>query len=200
MRNNKGPNELELLEAAVAGDDDAFGKLIAPHIPSLKRFIGRMVYSAENTDDVLQVTMLNAWQGLESFEGRSQLSTWLYRIAKNAAFTFLGRRSKLLRREISVSDLSPEGDVDWEGLVQAGHLDTPDGKLEEKQLLARLIKVEARLPPELAETYRLRYFGELSYQGIAQQLGIPIGTVRSRINRARRALDQLPRRKRNRGL
>lgn len=200
MRNHKNENELELLDAAVSGDDDAFGKLIAPHIPSLKRFIGRLVCSPENTDDVLQVTMLQAWQGLDRFERRSQLSTWLYRIAKNAAFTFLARRNKLISREIPVSELSTEGDADWDGLVQAGHLDTPDGKLEEKQLLAHLIKVEARLPPELAETYRLRYFGELSYQEIAQQLGIPIGTVRSRINRARRALDQLPRRKRNRGL
>lgn len=200
MRNHKNQNELELLEAAISGDNDAFGKLIAPYIPRLKRFIGRLVYSPENTDDVLQLTMLQAWQGLDSFEGRSQLSTWLYRIAKNAALTFLGRRSKLTSREIPISGLSAEGDADWDGLVQAGHLDTPDGKLEEKQLLARLIKVEARLPAELAETYRLRYFGELSYQEIAQQLGVPIGTVRSRINRARTALDQLPRRKRNRGL
>lgn len=195
MRNLKNQNELKLLEAAVAGDDDAFGKLIAPYVPSLKRFIGRMVYSPENTDDVLQVTMLKAWQGLDSFEGRSQLSTWLYRIAENAAITFLGRRSKLLRLEISISDLSPEGEVDWDGLIQAGHFDTPDGKLEEKQLWEQLIKVEERLPAELAETHRLRYLGELSYQEIAQQLGIPIGTVRSRINRARTALNQLPRRK-----
>lgn len=93
MRNHKNENELELLDAAVSGDDDAFGKLIAPYIPSLKRFVGRLVSSPE------------------------------------------------------------------------------------KQLLARLIKVEARLPPKLAETYRLRYFGELSYQGIAQQVGIQVGAV-----------------------
>ena len=195
MRNHKNQNELELFEAAVAGDNDAFGKLIAPYIPSLKRFVGRLAYSPENTDDVLQVTMLKAWQGLAGFEGRSQFSTWLYRIAENAAITFLVRRSKLTSREIPISGLSTEGDSDWDRLVQAGHLDTPDGKLEEKQLLEHLVKVEARLPPELAETYRLRYLGELSYQEIAQQLGIPIGTVRSRINRARTALDQLPRRK-----
>lgn len=197
MENHKSQNDLELTDAAVAGDDDAFGKLIAPYLPSLKRFVGRLLYSQENTDDVLQVTMLKAWQGLHSFEGRSQFSTWLYRIAENASLTFLERRRKLLSREISVSDLSTDGETDWDGLVQAGHFDTPDGRLEEKQLLEQLLKAEQDIPPELAETYRLRYLGELSYQEIAQQQGIPIGTVRSRIHRARKALNQLPRRKMN---
>ena len=188
-------NEKVLLAAAKAHDGDAFGKLLAPYLPGLKRHIGRRVYQPENVDDVLQQTLLKAWQGLKGFEGRSQLSTWLYRIAENAANSYLQNRMTRTRREISISDLSPDGYFDWEGLAQAGHLDTPDGRLEEKQRLDSLLEVDARLPPEMAETYHLRYWEQMSYQEIAEKLGVPIGTVRSRINRVRIALGQLHHRK-----
>lgn len=191
MFGHNNENETELIAKAKAQDGNAFGKLLAPYLPGLKRHIGKRVYQPENIDDVLQQTLLKAWQGLKGFEGRSQLSTWLYRIAENAANSYLQKRMTRTCREISISDLSPDGCIDWESLAQAGDLDTPDGWLEEKQRLDSLLKIDARIPPEMAETYRLRYWAQMSYQEIAEKLGIPIGTVRSRINRVRIALGQL---------
>ena len=188
-------NEKELLAAAKAGDGNAFGKLLGQYEYRLKRQIGRWLRRPEDVEDVLQQTLLNAWQGLEGFEGRSQLSTWLYRIAENASNSYLQKRKTHSCHEVSISGLFPDGCVEWEGLAQVGHFDTPDGRLEEKQRLDSLIKVNASLPPEMAETHRLRYWEQMSYQEIAATLGVPIGTVRSRINRMRIALGQLHDRK-----
>lgn len=195
MATKSNENEKELLAAAKAGDGNAFGKLLGQYEYRLKRQIGRWLRRPEDVEDVLQQTLLKAWQGLKGFEERSLLSTWLYRIAENASNSYLKTHTTRTRIEASLSDLFPEGCVDSESLPQAGHLDTPEGRLEEKQRLDSLIKVNASLPLEMAETYRLRYWEQMSYQEIAEMLGVPIGTVRSRINRMRIALGQLHGRK-----
>ncbi len=171
----------ELVRLAQHGDARAFEALVVKYQRRVARHVARYVKRAGDVEEVVQDVFLRAYRGLASFKRESSFYTWLYRIAKNTSFSFVTRQSKL----VVLQDDSPHG----EGL-QAEELQGSNDEDPERLLLARQISetvnhAMTRLQPELAEALLLYEVEGKPYKEIAQMLAVPIGTVRTRIFRAR---------------
>ena len=173
----------ELVRAAAKGNTLAFEELVRLHEKKVYALALRMCGNSEDAADVAQEAFLSAWRGLPSFRGEAGFSTWLYRLASNAAIDQL-RRGKRQREEASLDD----GDLP---------LDVPDRQPGPQEAVesAELQRAVADGLRELSEDHRqillLREYQGLSYDEIAQALEVDLGTVKSRISRARRALRKI---------
>jgi RNA polymerase sigma-70 factor (ECF subfamily) len=161
---------------AQSGDERAFQALVVKYQRRLARHVARYVRRASDVEEVVQDAFLRAYRGLAAFRGESSFYSWLYRIATNAAFSFL-------KRPAPAEVAAEERDEPFEPGVS-------DDQNPERVLLARQIgdaveRAMTRLQPELAEALVLYEVEGKSYREIAQMLGTPIGTVRTRIFRAR---------------
>lgn len=171
----------ELVRAAAGGDEDAFAQLVALHEKKVYNLALRMCGDPEDAWDAAQEAFLSAWRGLPSFRGEAGFSTWLYRLASNAAIDQL-RRNRRQREEAS---------------LDAGEMDTPDQSPGPQEAAegSELQRAVADGLASLSEDHRrillLREYQELSYDEIAQTLDMDLGTVKSRISRARRALRKI---------
>lgn len=177
--------DLELVELAQTGDMRAFDTLVTRYKRRLIRYLSPMIRDLGDTEDVVQETFIKAYMGLNSFRGDSSFSTWLFRIGINTAKRSLaqsGRRFLDLQVEHSDQEGSQqrfEGQPDF---------DTPEARLETKQILNLLDEAMDELPEEQRTSLVLRELEGLSYEEIAEQMHCPVGTVRSRIHRARDAI------------
>lgn len=177
--------DLELVELAQTGDMRAFDTLVTRYKRPLIRYLSTMIRDLGDTEDVVQETFIKAYMGLNSFRGDSSFSTWLFRIGINTAKRSLaqsGRRFLDLQVEQSDKEGSQqrfEGQPDF---------DTPEARLETKQILNLLDEAMDELPEEQRTSLVLRELEGLSYEEIAEQMHCPVGTVRSRIHRARDAI------------
>ena len=173
----------ELVRAAAGGDEEAFAQLVALHEKKVYNLALRMCGNPEDAADAAQDAFLAAWKGLPNFRGEAGFSTWLYRLTSNAAIDQL-RKGKRQREEASLDD----GDLP---------LDVPDRQPgpQEAAESAELQRAVADGLRELSEDHRqillLREYQGLSYDEIAQALEVDLGTVKSRISRARRALRKI---------
>jgi RNA polymerase sigma-70 factor (ECF subfamily) len=168
----------DLLARARAGDRAAFDALVAEHLPQVWRVVFRVLRHHEDTEDVVQETFLTAYRGLAGFREESSLSTWLHRIAVSRALNHRQRASEKLRRASRSLD---EPDAPVAASTAPSALRT----LESKELLRRLAACLDQLPPAWRAVLALRDAESLSYDEIARTLGIALGTVRSRLARAR---------------
>jgi RNA polymerase sigma-70 factor (ECF subfamily) len=172
--------DAELVRLAQAGDARAFEALIVKHQRRIARHVARYVRRAADVEDVVQESFIRAYRGLASFRGESGFYTWLYRIATNAAMSFVKRT----RGPVLQDDLGEErGDGPFEPGVSDG--ENPERTLMAKQISETVERALARLQPELAEALLLYEVEGKPYREIAKMLSIPIGTVRTRIFRAR---------------
>ena len=172
--------EAELLRRARAGDPAAFEQLVTPCEHTVWRVCARMMGSAEDAADAMQEAMLKAWQSLGGYRGEAELSTWLYRIAVRCCLDAL--RRKKARPSESLEELG-EG-----GFVPADPSDTPERAALRNEKRAMLRAALETLPEELrVPLVRSAVAGE-SYEAVAAAMGLPVGTVKSRISRARAAL------------
>lgn len=176
----------ELVKRVQKGDQAAFDLLFARYQSKVQNIISRYVRDSEEVKDVAQEAFIKAYRALPRFRGDSQFYTWLYRIAINTAKNHLVARSRR----------PPSADVDAE---LADHrddadalrdLETPDRALSRDQLEKVIRRALSDLPDDLRSALTLREFDGLSYEQIAQVLECPVGTVRSRIFRAREFIDQ----------
>ena len=171
----------ELVRAAAKGRTDAFEELVRLHEKKVYALTLRMCGNPEDARDAAQEAFLSAWRGLPSFRGEAGFSTWLYRLASNAAIDQL-RRNRRQREEAS---------------LDAGEMDTPDQSPGPQEAAegSELQRAVANGLASLSEDHRrillLREYQELSYDEIAQTLDMDLGTVKSRISRARRALRKI---------
>ncbi|MDO8347256.1 MAG: RNA polymerase sigma factor RpoE [Rugosibacter sp.] len=173
-----------LVERVQAGDKQAFGLLVTKYQRKLARLISRMVRDSAEVEDIVQESFIRAYRALPSFRNDSAFYTWLYRIGVNTAKNWLmthGRRAQLTH---SVDD-EAEGQGDVELLHNA---ETPERLLMTKELGDTVNAAVERLPEELRTAITLREIEGLSYEEIAKVMDCPIGTVRSRIFRARDAI------------
>jgi len=181
--------DLQLVERAVAGDQRAYELLVIKYQRRIERLIGRMVRDVDLVQDIAQETFLRAYRALHQFRGDAQFYTWLYRIAVNTAKKTLVD----LKRDplITESALRGASDDDDETSVMTRELssdDTPETILAAQEVAQAVNAALQALPEELRQAVTLREIEGLSYEEIAQAMGCPIGTVRSRIFRAREAI------------
>ena len=180
-------SDAPLVARAVAGDHKAFEMLVIKYQRRVQRLIGRMVRDVDLVEDISQETFIRAYRALAQFRGEAQFYTWLYRIAVNTAKKALMD----LKRNPTVSENSFKSDDDDETSFLENELtssETPDAVLASKEIAQIINAALEALPEELRQAITLREIEGLSYEEISEAMDCPIGTVRSRIFRAREAI------------
>ena len=180
-----------LVQRTLAGDQRAFEMLVVKYQRRVERLIGRMVRDTDLVPDIAQETFIRAYKALGQFRGEAQFYTWLYRIAVNTA----KKQLLELKRDplVTLSALKSQDDDETSGNEyelngQVADAETPEALLASKEIAQAVNEAMEALPKELGQAIALREIEGLSYEEIAQALDCPIGTVRSRIFRAREAI------------
>lgn len=175
-----------LVERVKQGDQRAFALLVAKYERRVQRLLSRLVRDTAEIEDVTQEAFIKAYRALPQFRGESAFYTWLYRIAINTAKNYLATKS---RRPVTVGEFQGPDDGEF---LELGDVvednNTPDAVLHSRQVAEVVNAAIEALPEDLKAAITLREIEGLSYEEIAQAMDCPIGTVRSRIFRAREAI------------
>jgi RNA polymerase sigma-70 factor (ECF subfamily) len=170
--------ERELLERARRGDRAAFAALVRPHLDSVRRFAFSFCGNWSDADDLAQDALVKAYRSIGSFEGRASLSTWLYTLSRSVFID--ARRSRLGHEREREHELDDQREVD------AG--DSQEELVVQKDEVERLWRAVHALEPEFRIPVVLCDIEGMSYEQVATIEGVPIGTIRSRLSRARNKL------------
>ena len=179
------PTDQQLVIRVQKGDKRAFDLLVLKYQYKVQAIVGRFVRDRDEVADVTQEAFIKAYRALARFRGDSQFYTWLYRIAVNTAKNYLVSRSRR----------PPSSDVDvadaeyYAGNERLKDVDTPENQLFRDELEAVINDAMELLPDDLRTAVTLREYEGLSYEDIASVMDCPVGTVRSRIFRARESID-----------
>lgn len=174
-----------LVEQAQRGDKHAFELLVSKYQRKLARLLGRFIRDPVEVEDVAQETFIKAYRALPSFRGDSAFYTWLYRIGINTAKNYL---VALGRRAPTTTEFNSEEAEGFEEGEQLRDINTPESAMMSKEIARTVGETMEQLPEELRDAIALREIEGLSYEDIAAIMNCPIGTVRSRIFRAREAI------------
>ena len=174
-----------LVERVQAGDQQAFGVLVAKYQRKLMRLVMRLVRDPAEAEDVTQEAFIKAYRALPNFRGESAFYTWLYRIGVNAAKNWLIANG---RRTPTATAVDNEEAESYEAGDLLRDVDTPERMMMTKQIGETVNAAMEKLPDDLRTAITLREIDGLSYEEIANAMKCPIGTVRSRIFRAREAI------------
>jgi RNA polymerase sigma-70 factor, ECF subfamily len=185
-----GPNDSDLLlvERTLAGDQRAFELLVIKYQSRIQRLIGRMVRDVDLVEDIAQETFIRAYRALHQFRGDAQFYTWLYRIAVNTAkksLMELKHTPSVLEGSFHSSD---DEDETSQPKIEPTTDETPESVLAAKEIAGVVNAAMEALPEDLRQAVTLREIEGLAYDEIAVIMNCPIGTVRSRIFRAREAI------------
>ncbi len=176
----------QLVARVQKGDLRAFDVLVLKYQHKIFSLISRYVHDADEVQDVAQEAFIKAYRALPRFRGDSAFYTWLYRIAINTAKNYLVARS----RRPPGSDVEIDDAEYFEGGAALREIETPESALFGEELKQVVDRAIAELPDDLRTAVTLREFDGLSYEDIAEIMDCPVGTVRSRIFRAREAIDR----------
>jgi len=181
-----GENELdlELVKRVQRGEKSAFDLLVLKYQHRIGAVIGRFVPDHAEAQDIAQESFMCAYRALQNFRGDAQFYTWLYRIAVNTAKNHL----VAMKRRPPTSDVEVDDAEHFTGARMQDN-DTPEHELLREEIAREVSQTVAALPEELRQAITLREVEGLSYEEIAETMDCPIGTVRSRIFRAREAID-----------
>ena len=180
--------DFQLVERTVAGDQRAYELLVIKYQRRIERLIGRMVRDTDLVQDIAQETFIRAYRALHQFRGEAQFYTWLYRIAVNTAKKALldmKRNPVMYEGAMRGNDDSDETSRFERELISE---ETPETVLAAREIAQAVNAAMAALPEDLRQAVTLREIEGLSYEEIATAMECPIGTVRSRIFRAREAI------------
>ncbi len=175
----------ELVQRAQKGDKRAFELLAAKYQRKLIRLLSRLIRDPAEVEDVAQEALIKAYRALPGFRGDSAFYTWLYRIGVNTAKNHLVSQG---RRPPTATEFNSDEAETFEGGEALRDINTPENALLSKQIAATVQSAMEALPEELRTAITLREIEGMSYEDIASAMNCPIGTVRSRIFRAREAI------------
>ncbi len=178
------PSDLLLVQRVQKGEKGAFDLLVRKYQHKVVSLVGRFVRTPEEAEDVAQEAFVKAYRALANFRGDSAFYTWLYRIAVNTAKNHLVAQG----RRVSIVDVETEDAEQFASADGLREYDTPEGLLLSRELAEYINRALTALPEDLRMAVTLREFEGLSYDEIAQVMECPVGTVRSRIFRAREAI------------
>jgi RNA polymerase sigma-70 factor (ECF subfamily) len=176
----------ELVARVQQGEKRAFDVLVQRYQYKIIKLISRYVHDPNEALDISQEAFLKAYRALPGFRGDSAFYTWLYRIAINTAKNYLVAQG----RRPPGSDIDAQDAEQFNGQSSLKEYETPERLLLKDEIEATVYEAIEELPEDLRTAITLREFEGMSYEEIAQTMGCPIGTVRSRIFRAREAIDK----------
>lgn len=179
-------NDQQLVQRVQKGDKSAFDLLVLKYQHRVLKLVSRFVSDAAEAQDVAQEAFLKAYRALPSFRGDSAFYTWLYRIAINTAKNALVAN----RRRPVDFDLDLQDPEQYDRQARLKDVDTPEGVLLTEEIRVVVERAMEQLPEDLRTAIVLREIEGLSYEEIAEAMDCPVGTVRSRIFRAREAIDK----------
>lgn len=186
LRNNTERDlDQALVERAQSGDKRAFELLVIKYQRRVVRLVSRLVRDPGEVEDVAQEAFIKAYRALPSFRGESAFYTWLYRIALNTAKNYLAAQG---RRPQLAADFTDEEGEHFDATELVADFHTPESELSNQQIVSTVNAAVSALPDDLRTAVTLREMDGLSYEEIATAMNCPIGTVRSRIFRAREAI------------
>lgn len=185
MQHNSSSDQ-ELVDRVKNGDKKAFDLLVLKYQYKVMSLVSRYVSDKHEVMDISQESFIKAYRAINNFRGDSAFYTWLYRIAVNTAKNYLVGRN---RRPPS-SDVALDDDEEHGVFEQLADITAPDALLNKERLESVIYETVESLPEELKAAIRFREFDGFSYEEIAQIMECPVGTVRSRIFRAREAIEK----------
>jgi RNA polymerase sigma-70 factor (ECF subfamily) len=177
--------DLALVERVRRGDRRAFDLLVIKYQRKIMRLLSRMIHDPAEIEDVAQEAFIKAYRALPQFRGDSAFYTWLYRIAINTARNW---QSASFRRPVTVTSLETEDGETFDQIDGLSDQSTPESVLASRQIARTVNEAIEALPEDLRTAIVLREIEGMSYEDIASTMQCPIGTVRSRIFRAREAI------------
>ena len=175
----------QLVERAQRGDKQAFELLVEKYQRKLARLLSRFIRDPAEVEDVTQEAFIKAYRALPAFRGDSAFYTWLYRIGINTAKNYL---MAMGRRAPTSTEVEAEEAEGFEEGEQLRDINTPESLLLSNEIAETVNATIEKLPEELRKAIQMREIEGMSYEDIAQAMDCPIGTVRSRIFRAREAI------------
>jgi RNA polymerase sigma-70 factor (ECF subfamily) len=179
------PDERSLITKTLAGDDDAFAVLVQLHQTTVYNIAYRMAGQRDVAQSLAQETFLRAFKALDTFDLNRPFGPWLYRIATNLSINWV-KRARL--PTVSIETPSKSDDVESEPLDIPDSSEEPAARFAKTEMQAELRQAIVLLPVDYRSVIELRHFQELNYEEIAVALSIPVGTVKTRLFRARRML------------
>jgi len=185
MVNNRKIDQ-ELVERVKKGDKKAFDVLVLKYQQRILNLVSRYIQDSAEIHDVSQEAFIKAYRALPNFRGDSAFYTWLYTIASNTAKNFLAARKRRPPQTGVEAEIAEQIDSGW----ALQNVDTPEELLHRQEVIEVIQDAVNALPDELRIAISLREMDGLSYEEIAQTMDCPVGTVRSRIFRARDAIDK----------
>ena len=182
---NSNETDAELVTRVQNGDSKAFDVLVIKYQQRVINLITRFVSDYSECQDIAQEAFMKAYKGLHNFRGDSQFYTWLYRIAANSAKNYLASKG----RKVPAQGIDAQDAEFYDGESRLKDRETPENVMLTKEIEKTVFASIEALPDDLKTAIRLREMEGMSYDDIAQIMDCPIGTVRSRIFRAREAID-----------
>jgi len=177
--------DAELVARVQRGDKRAFDLLVLKYQRKVMRLLSRMIRDAAEVEDVAQETFIKAYRALPQFRGDSAFYTWLYRIAINTARNW---QAASARRPSTPNNFETEDGETFSQIDNLSDISTPESMMASRQIVETVNGAIGALPEDLRKAIVLREIEGMSYEDIAKVMGCPIGTVRSRIFRAREAI------------
>ncbi|MBE6423978.1 RNA polymerase sigma factor RpoE [Succinivibrio dextrinosolvens] len=182
----KASSDEALVKRVQQGDVNAYNILVIKYQHKVAQIISKFVGNSADVNDVAQEAFIKAYKAINNFRGESSFYTWLYRIVVNSAKTYLESNSKR-KNHIDV-DSEEFQSIDAQGVLTSK--ESPDKIIESQELQQVILSAMKELPEELRQAIMLREVEGMSYEDMADLLQIPIGTVRSRIFRARQFIEE----------
>lgn len=181
--------EQELIRKVAAGERAAFKQLFDMHSPRVHGLLLRLVDNQSDAEELAQDVFLSLWKHAESLRGESKLSTWLYRVAVNKAINFKKRSGLFFQiRQLFSLEVDDESIIDR---LPAAAADSPDRQLEMREAQVQLADLLGTLPHRQREVYLLHKLEGLSYNEIAEELHVTLGTIESLMHRAKENLQKV---------